>query len=113
MISRKDKEEWQTSGRPHRTPICQMETAEKKVLREEGEEGVDGEEEEDVWYLRRLEGGLYTLQMVDYVLAWVMMEDDGVSPLHMILGLFVRFFTLTSLTFFITAWFRSEHTRNR
>lgn len=52
--------------------------AEKKVLREEGED-VDEAEEEDVWYLRRLDGGLYTLQMVDYILAWVMMEDDGVS----------------------------------
>ena len=34
---------------------------------------------EDVWYLRRLDGGLFTLQTVDYILAWVAMEDDGVS----------------------------------
>lgn len=53
--------------------------AEKKVLKQEGE---DVEEEEDVWYLRRLDGGLYTLQMVDYILAWVMMEDDGVGSLR-------------------------------
>lgn len=33
---------------------------------------------EDVWYLRRLDGGLFTLQTVDYILAWVAMEDDGV-----------------------------------
>lgn len=32
----------------------------------------------DLWYLRRLEGGLFTLQTVDYILAWVTMEDDGV-----------------------------------
>ncbi len=44
----------------------------------EGEES--GEVEEDRWYLRRLEGGLYTLQTVDYILAWVCMEDDGVRP---------------------------------
>ncbi|KAI6119300.1 Catenin-beta-like protein [Pisolithus croceorrhizus] len=34
-------------------------------------------EHEDLWYLRRLDGGLFTLQTVDYVLAWIAMEDDG------------------------------------
>lgn len=34
---------------------------------------------QDLWYLRRLEGGLFTLQTVDYILAWLAMEDDGVS----------------------------------
>ncbi len=33
----------------------------------------------EAWYLRRLSGGLYTLQTVDYILAWVIMEDDGVG----------------------------------
>ena len=33
---------------------------------------------EDLWYLRRLDGGLFTLQTVDYILAWIAMEDDGV-----------------------------------
>ena len=37
--------------------------------------------DEDVLYLRRLDGGLFTLQMVDYILAWIVMEDDGVSKL--------------------------------
>ncbi|TFY82710.1 hypothetical protein EWM64_g1309 [Hericium alpestre] len=50
--------------------------AEKKVLIADGEE--IGEEEEEAWYLRRLEGGLYTLQTVDYILAWIVMEDDGI-----------------------------------
>ena len=35
---------------------------------------------EDLWYLRKLDGGLFTLQTVDYILAWVAMEDDGVRP---------------------------------
>ncbi|KAF8640111.1 hypothetical protein AX17_001347 [Amanita inopinata Kibby_2008] len=35
-------------------------------------------EEEDAWYLRRLDGGLFTLQTVDYILAWILMEDDGI-----------------------------------
>jgi beta-catenin-like protein 1 len=43
------------------------------------EEGNDiGPEMEDLWYLRRLEGGLFTLQTVDYILGWICMEDDGV-----------------------------------
>lgn len=39
------------------------------------------EDEEVMWYLRRLDGGLFTLQTVDYILAWIAMEDDGVSGL--------------------------------
>jgi beta-catenin-like protein 1 len=43
----------------------------------------DGEEiddeAEDAWYLRRLDNGLFTLQTVDYILAFLAMEDDGVS----------------------------------
>lgn len=43
---------------------------------EEGGDDVEGME--DLWYLRRLDGGLFTLQTVDYILAWIVMEDDGV-----------------------------------
>lgn len=35
--------------------------------------------DKNLWYLRRLDGGLFTLQTVDYILAWIIMEDDGVS----------------------------------
>jgi beta-catenin-like protein 1 len=47
----------------------------------EGGEAVTPEEE-DAWYLQRLDNGLFTLQNVDYILAWIAMEDDGVS-IHM------------------------------
>ena len=33
---------------------------------------------EDTFYLQRLDGGLFMLQSVDYILAWAVMEDDGV-----------------------------------
>ncbi|OBZ70506.1 Beta-catenin-like protein 1 [Grifola frondosa] len=49
---------------------------ERKQMEAEGEE--IGPEEEGLWYLRRLDGGLFTLQTVDYILAWIMMEDDGI-----------------------------------
>ena len=51
--------------------------AEKVELEASGE--APGKEEEDLWYLRRLDGGLFTLQTVDYILAWVVMGDDGVG----------------------------------
>jgi len=47
--------------------------AEKQALDED-----ISSETTDAWYLRRLDGGLHTLQIVDYVLAWVIMEDDGI-----------------------------------
>ncbi|KAI0320799.1 DUF1716-domain-containing protein [Amylostereum chailletii] len=50
--------------------------AERKGLKMDGEE--IGQDEEYAWYLKRLEGGLYTLQTVDYILAWIVMEDDGI-----------------------------------
>lgn len=49
---------------------------ERKEILAQGEE-IDSEEE-DMWYLRRLDGGLFTLQTVDYILAWIVMEDDGI-----------------------------------
>ena len=52
---------------------------ERKQLVADGDE--IGAEEEDTWYLRRLDGGLFTLQTVDYILAWICMEDDGVSEI--------------------------------
>lgn len=38
---------------------------------------IDGDDE-DRWYLRKVDGGLFTLQTVDYILGWICMEDDGV-----------------------------------
>ncbi len=70
------------------------------MLAEEGEEVGPGME--DLWYLQRLEGGLFTLQTVDYILAWVAMEDDGVGAAYNLYGL-VRLMCLC----------RSEHIYNK
>jgi len=56
---------------------------EKKALLEAAEEVGN---EEDAWYLRRLDGGFYTLQTVDYILAWIIMEDDGVGYIQLLTG---------------------------
>ena len=37
--------------------------------------GEDIEENSDEWYSRRSEGGLFTFQIVDYILGWTCMED--------------------------------------
>lgn len=37
----------------------------------------DYAEREDEWFSRRLDGGLFCLQMVDTVLAWLVAEDEG------------------------------------
>lgn len=37
------------------------------------------DEQEDEWYLSRLDAGLSALQAADYILAWICMEDDGVG----------------------------------
>ncbi|KAF5344112.1 hypothetical protein D9758_008904 [Tetrapyrgos nigripes] len=60
-----------------RLKVTESEIAtQKKELRAEGEEVT--EEDEDRWYLQKSDGGLFTLQSVDYILAWIAMEDDGI-----------------------------------
>ncbi|WFD01420.1 hypothetical protein MOBT1_000083 [Malassezia obtusa] len=39
--------------------------------------GMDQEAIAELAYLRRLESGLYSLQLIDYLLGWILMEDDG------------------------------------
>ncbi|KAJ3565731.1 hypothetical protein NP233_g7450 [Leucocoprinus birnbaumii] len=50
--------------------------ADKKEMMENDEMITD--DDQDLWYLRRLDGGLFTLQTVDYILGWIIMEDDGI-----------------------------------
>ncbi|GLB33859.1 putative DUF1716-domain-containing protein [Lyophyllum shimeji] len=50
----------------------------EKEKQEAADEEEDTSELEATWYLRRLDGGLFTLQTVDYILAWIIMEDDGI-----------------------------------
>jgi beta-catenin-like protein 1 len=50
-----------------------VEKAARETVEEEGEDA----DEVDI-YLGKLEGGLASLQLIDYVTAWICMEDDGV-----------------------------------
>lgn len=67
--------------------VVRLKATEKEIAAAKAEAAEGGEEEDEsdaeVWYLRRLDGGLFTLQTVDYILAWICMEDDGVrAPAH-------------------------------
>jgi beta-catenin-like protein 1 len=53
------------------------------MIEKEGEEALA--DVDDTFYIRRLEGGLFTLQTVDYILAWLIMEDDGASTAVLVL----------------------------
>ncbi|KAF8558761.1 DUF1716-domain-containing protein [Imleria badia] len=53
----------------------EIETEKKELL---AEEGMINPEDEDSFYLRRLDGGLFILQTLDYIMAWIAMEDDGI-----------------------------------
>jgi len=55
-----------------------LKLADADIERERKNLGEINTEELGMWYLRRLDGGLFTLQTVDYILAWVAMEDDGI-----------------------------------
>jgi len=51
----------------------------RKELSQIHDEDLDEEEWESDAYVRRLDGGMFTLQLADYCLAWLIMEDDGIQ----------------------------------
>jgi len=55
----------------------ELEQEKQDLMNIEGEDAVTPEVE-DIFYIRRFDGGLFILQIVDYILAWLMMEDDGI-----------------------------------
>lgn len=60
--------------------VARVRRAERSIADEERlfqARGMDREAITELAYLRRLESGLYSLQLVDYLLAWLLMEDDG------------------------------------
>lgn len=62
--------------------VTRLKITEREIAAAMAEAAAEGENDDgnaDMWELRRLDGGLFTLQTVDYVLGWICMEDDGVS----------------------------------
>jgi beta-catenin-like protein 1 len=64
--------------------VTRLKQTDAAIEREKRELDGEDEDEDDILndqaaiYLRRLDGGFFTLQTVDYILAWIVMEDDGV-----------------------------------
>jgi len=56
---------------------AEVEVDRQAILASEGDEG-SSSDAEDAFYIRRLDGGLFTLQTVDCILGWLIMEDDGI-----------------------------------
>ncbi|KDN38524.1 DUF1716-domain-containing protein [Tilletiaria anomala UBC 951] len=52
--------------------------AEQSAAGRQLELGEDEQEAKELLHLERLESGLFALQLCDYILAWVCVEDDGV-----------------------------------
>ena len=62
--------------------VARLQAREASVAEERAVLTAQGVEEADIValvYGQRLEAGLYTLQLIDYLLAWLAMEDDGVQ----------------------------------
>ncbi|CAA7259804.1 unnamed protein product [Cyclocybe aegerita] len=66
------------------TKRLQLTEIEIQKSKQDASNSDDEESHEDSLYLQRLDGGLFTLQTVDYILAWLMMEDDGGHVLRML-----------------------------
>ncbi|TEB35686.1 DUF1716-domain-containing protein [Coprinellus micaceus] len=64
--------------------VTRLKQTDAAIEREKRELDGEDEDEDDILndqaaiYLRRLDGGFFTLQTVDYILAWIVMEDDGI-----------------------------------
>lgn len=66
-----------TTEKSVRPVVVAIIVTDQQVMAANKEEATDEDEVE--WYSRRLDAGLSSLQNADYILAWVCMEDDGVS----------------------------------
>ncbi|KAK0453697.1 Catenin-beta-like protein [Armillaria borealis] len=57
---------------------ARLQSTDTEIVADKASPDDNDDMDEDSLYLRRLSGGLYTLQIVDYILAWIVMEDDGI-----------------------------------
>lgn len=64
----------------HRQLASKLDAVEEQIKKERrGLSKEDQEDQEDEWLSRRLDAGLYSLQTIDTILAWLVAEDDGAN----------------------------------
>lgn len=73
----KDYEKTAKLAKLRREYLARVEAVEQQVRQEFGRKGPEGEEEEEEWLSRRMEAGLFCLQTINVILAWLIAEDDG------------------------------------
>ncbi|EGS20054.1 uncharacterized protein CTHT_0045540 [Thermochaetoides thermophila DSM 1495] len=74
----KDYEKIERLMKIRRDVAAKMARVDAKIDEEKaGMNEEEREEMEDEWFSRRLDAGLFTLQTIDVILAWLVAEDDG------------------------------------
>jgi beta-catenin-like protein 1 len=73
----KDYEKTAKLAKLRREYLAKVAAAEEQMRQEFGGRGPEGEEEEADWISRRMEAGLFCLQTINVILAWLIAEDDG------------------------------------
>ncbi|KAB5539324.1 Catenin-beta-like protein [Coniochaeta sp. 2T2.1] len=73
----KDYEKTAKLAKLRREYLAKAEAAEHQLREEFGGKGPEGEDEEEEWLSRRMEAGLFCLQTINVILAWLVAEDDG------------------------------------
>lgn len=57
--------------------LSKVEAVEQQIRQENGGKRPEGDDEEAGWISRRMEAGLFCLQTINGILAWLIAEDDG------------------------------------
>jgi beta-catenin-like protein 1 len=73
----KDYEKTAKLTKLRREYLAKVEAAEQQMRQEFGGKGPEGEDEDEEWLSRRMEAGLFCLQTINVILAWLIAEDDG------------------------------------
>ncbi|OIW29194.1 DUF1716-domain-containing protein [Coniochaeta ligniaria NRRL 30616] len=73
----KDYEKTAKLAKLRREYLAKVEAVEQQMRQEFGGREPEGEEEEAEWLSRRMEAGLFCLQTINVILAWLIAEDDG------------------------------------
>lgn len=82
LLAKFVEKDYQVPGRLvqiRRECVSKVSKVDREIKAEKSELGPEEQEERaDEWFSRRLDAGLYVLQTVDVILAWLVAEDDGV-----------------------------------
>lgn len=73
----KDYEKTAKLTKLRRDYLTRVEAVEQQIRQENGGKRPQGDDADDAWLSRRMEAGLFCLQTINVILAWLIAEDDG------------------------------------